>query len=152
MRGSGKIRSLNFVTLRRDEPMKKNILILLVLVAMAFYCSGCQQKEPQEFTQTQGGITATFTMKPASPGMMEPVRLSLSLTDASGQAIESAQVAYDLTMPGMSMPPNRPQASNEGNGLYVAETTFTMSGDWRAEATVTYNAETTTFTFDFLIK
>jgi hypothetical protein len=84
--------------------------------------------------------------------MMEPVRLSLSLTDASGQAIESAQVAYDLTMPGMSMPPSRPQASNEGNGLYVAETTFTMSGDWRAEATVTYNAETTTFTFDFLIK
>ena len=84
--------------------------------------------------------------------MMEPVTLSLSLTDLNGQAIESAQVAFDLTMPGMSMPPNQPQASDKGGGLYIAESTFTMSGDWRAQAAVILNGETTTFIFDFAIK
>jgi hypothetical protein len=132
--------------------MKKNLLISLVLVVLASYCCGCQQKEPREFTQTQNGITATYTMDPALPGMMEPVTLSLSLTDLNGQAIESAQVAFDLTMPGMSMPPNQPQASDKGGGLYIAESTFTMSGDWRAQAAVILNGETTTFIFDFAIK
>jgi hypothetical protein len=83
---------------------------------------------------------------------MDPVTLSLTLTDPNGQAIEGAQVAYDLTMPGMAMPPNQPQASDKGNGLYETGTTFSMSGDWRAEATVAYNGKTTTFTFDFSIK
>jgi hypothetical protein len=135
-----------------DEPMKKKLLMLLALVALMFYASGCQGQEPQEFTQSQNGITAAFTMEPASPGVMEPVTLSLSLTDASSQAIESAQVAYDLTMPGMRMPPNQPQATYQGGGLYIAETTFSMSGDWRAQAAVTLNSGTTTFTFDFSIK
>ena len=132
--------------------MKKNFLSSLVLVTLAFYLFGCSNNDTQEFTQTQNGITAAFSMAPASPVMMEPVMLSLELTDVNGQTIEGAQITYDLTMPGMTMPPNQPQASDEGNGLYNAEATFTMSGDWRAKAIVTYNGEMTTFTFDFSVK
>ncbi len=84
--------------------------------------------------------------------MMKPVTLSLTLTDSKGNAIEGADVAYDLTMPGMTMPPNHPQATDKGKGLYQVDTTFTMSGDWHAEAAVTYKGVTTPFTFDFSVQ
>ena len=132
--------------------MKKNFLSSLVWVALAFFLFGCVQTKTSEFTQTRNGITAIFSTSPDSPTMMEPVTLSLALTDTNGQAIEDAQVTYDLTMPGMTMPPTRPQASDEANGLYKAGATFTMAGDWRAEATVDYGGETITFTFVFSIK
>ncbi len=133
--------------------MKKNTTLgLFVLIFVIFSLLGCAQKDTPAFTQTQDGITATFSISPASPVAMEPVTLSLSLTDANGQAIEGAQVAYDLTMPGMSMPPNQPQATDQGQGLYLADATLTMSGDWRAAAAVTYNGQTTTFNFDFPAK
>jgi hypothetical protein len=132
--------------------MKKYLFSLFVLAILIFPLSGCGQATTNEFTQTRGGITAVLSMTPDVPAMMEPVLLSLKLTDAKGKSIEGAQVAYDLTMPGMTMPPNQPQASDKGNGLYEEQTTFTMSGDWRAEVTVTYNGETTLFTFDFSVK
>lgn len=131
--------------------MKKIFYSSLVLVALAFSLFGCGQAKTKELTQSQNGITAVFSMSPASPSMMEPVTLLFSLTDANGKVIEGAQVAYDLTMPGMAMPPNQPQATDEGSGHYNADAIFTMSGDWRAEATVTYNGETTIFAFDFSI-
>ncbi|MCB2178284.1 FixH family protein [bacterium] len=131
--------------------MNKILCNLLILVTSSFFLFGCGQTPTQDFTQTQNGITANFSMSPASPKMMEPVALSLILTDGNGQKIEGAQVLYDLTMPSMKMPPNQPQAQDVGNGLYDAQATFTMAGDWRAEATVTYDGEKTTFAFDFSI-
>lgn len=131
---------------------KEPFLSSLVWVALAFFLFGCVQTKTSEFTQTQNGITAVFSMSPDSPTMMEPVTLSLALTDTNGQVIEDAQVTYDLTMPGMTMPPNQPHASDEGNGLYKAGATFTMTGDWRAEATVDFSGETITYIFDFSIK
>jgi hypothetical protein len=132
--------------------LKKNFLSSLIWVALGFSLFSCVQTKTSEYTQTQNGITAVFSMSPETPTMMESVTLSLALTDISGQVIEGAQVTYDLTMPGMTMPPNQPQASEKGNGFYKANTTFTMAGDWRAEIAVDYGGETITFTFNFTIK
>jgi hypothetical protein len=137
---------------RRDETMKKIFLSLLALVILTFILTGCGQTAIPEFTQTQNSITAVFSMSPDLPAAMVPVTLSLKLTDASGKAIEGAQVAYDLTMPGMTMPPNQPQTTDKGRGVYQADAAFTMSGDWRVEAAVTYNSEIIPFTFDFSVK
>ena len=124
----------------------------MVFLLLLFACQYRQQHAVQEFTQTQNGITAVFSISPDSPTAMEPVTLSLKLTDASGKAIEGAQVAYDFTMPGMTMPPNQPQATDKRGGVYQADTAFSMSGDWRAEATIAYNGKTVPFTFDFSVK
>ena len=132
--------------------MKKIFLSPLALIILTFILAGCGQATIPEFTQTQNGITAVFSMSPDLPAAMEPVTLSLKLTDASRKAIEGAQVAYDLTMPGMTMPPNQPQATDKGGGVYQVNTAFSMSGDWRAKATITYNGETIPFTFDFSVK
>jgi len=84
--------------------------------------------------------------------MMEPVALSLSLTGPGGETIKGAQVFYDLTMPGMVMPPNQPQAREEGQGVYLAKATFTMAGEWRVEATVSYGKQMATFAFDLSVE
>lgn len=124
----------------------------MVLLLPVVACQYRQQHVAQEFTQAHNGITAVFSMLPDSPAAMEPVTLSLKLADVSGKAIEGAQVAYNLTMPGMTMLPNQPQATSKEGGFYQADTAFTMSGNWRVEATVTYNGETSLFDFDFPVK
>jgi hypothetical protein len=125
---------------------------LFVLAILAISIVGCKQESSQGFTQSRDGMVAVFEMSPASPVMMEPVTLSLSLTGPGGEAIEGAQVSYELTMPGMTMPPNKPQASDEGQGVYRAEATFTMAGEWRAQALIVYSGTTTIFTFDFSVE
>jgi hypothetical protein len=132
--------------------MKRITLRLIPLVIALLLLSGCTGETNQEFSQTQNEITAEFHMSPASPVAMEPVTFSLNLSDPSGQAIEGAQVSYDLTMPGMMMPPNQPTAAAEGGGLYTSNAIFTMSGAWKVEAIVTYEGGTTIFPFEFSVK
>jgi hypothetical protein len=132
--------------------MKQKAVARLAMVLLVFLLPGCGRDSAPDFKKIQNGMTAVLSMSPASPAMMEPVRLSLTLTDAKGQVLEGADVKYDLTMPGMAMAPNRPLATDEGQGLYLAQATFTMSGDWRAQAVITYSGETTTFTFDFPVE
>jgi len=129
--------------------MKKHFLFLFLLT---FTLAACQKYPAQKLTQTKNGMMAVFSMSPATPAMMDAVALTLNLRDANGQGIQGAQVTCDLTMPSMSMPPNQPQPTDAGNGMYTANTTFTMSGAWRAEVTVTYQGVTTPFTFDFSIR
>lgn len=123
-----------------------------MLIILVFSISGCGQEAMNEIIQTQNGIIAIFSMSPADPVVMEPGALQIGLTNSSGQEIEGALVSCDLTMPGMTMPPNQLQLSDVGQGLYTADTTFTMSGNWRAQVTAAYNGEATTFNFDFLVK
>jgi hypothetical protein len=132
--------------------MKKFAARVLVGALLALALGSCQGDSSQSYTQNKDGIVALFQLSPSSPVMMEPVSLSLSLTGSGGEPIEEAQVSYDLTMPGMTMPPNKPQARYEGRGVYMADATFTMAGEWRAQAVVIYGGETTTFTFDFSVQ
>jgi len=132
--------------------MQKCSGMALIIIFVAFLLIGCSQAAITEFTQTKNGIVAVFNMSPVSPTMMEPTILSLHLTDADSVPLEGAQVTYDLTMPGMSMPPNQPDALEINPGVYTADAAFTMSGDWRVAMTVFYNGETTTFIFDISIK
>ncbi|MCA9987451.1 MAG: FixH family protein [Anaerolineales bacterium] len=103
-------------------------------------------------TKTDGDVTAVLSLSPDTPTVMNPTVLTLMLQDAGGQPITGANVAFDLTMPGMAMPPNSAQASDDGHGAYNAEVTFTMAGDWQIQADVTYPDGSATFSFDLTIK
>jgi hypothetical protein len=130
----------------------KNTARLLLLIILVLFLTGCRQDTSREVSQTSGGLTATLSIDPYPPVSMKPITLLLALSDAEGHTLDGAQIVYNLTMPGMEMPPNQPQASDEGGGLYRAETTFTMSGDWQVQAMVTRNGEPITFTFDISVK
>ena len=131
--------------------MKKTSYFIVVCM-LTLFLAGCGKSTPKEFSQTNGGLTASLSIAPYPPVVMEPATLRLTLTDAAGQMIDGARIAYDLTMPGMAMPPNQPQASGQGDGRYHADAIFTMSGKWRVQATVTHNGKEAVFTFDFSVK
>jgi hypothetical protein len=54
----------------------------------------------------------------------------ISLADAQGKPIDNASVYIDLLMPAMPMGTNRPVASSQGKGRYLAQAAFTMTGEW----------------------
>ncbi len=130
----------------------KVIRYLTFALLMLAVLTGCGKSNVGTLTQSDGNIEGTLSFDPDPFDVMSPVTLSLQLVDANGKAIDNAQVSYDLTMPAMKMPPSQPQAASQGNGLYTTQTTFSMSGDWRADVTVVQGGETTTLTFDFKVK
>lgn len=130
----------------------KNKKILIFLFLLIITLTACSKSGLGALTQSSNNITGVLTFDPDPFEVMSPVTLSLQLTDATGQPINDAQVSYDLTMPAMKMPANQPQAIFQGEGLYTAQTTFSMSGEWQADVIVVQGSETTTLTFDFSIK
>jgi hypothetical protein len=64
--------------------------------------------------------------------------------------VHNASVRYDLTMPGMTMPPNQPQANEKDKGVYETKAIFTMAGNWRCRAEVEVPGSVSLeFAFDF---
>lgn len=149
--------------LTRYTGVKKGFIALLAAILLL---SGCTTApvSPTSASPTKAAATATLaapatTAAPASTGtVLKPsfgeldgellvnpfppvVRkgtlLQLTLRDADGQAIEGANVLFDLTMPSMSMPPNKTQAVDKGGGVYEAQVVFTMGGGWAVNAVVT---------------
>lgn len=131
--------------------MKKTAVWTLILIVLLLL-TACSKSAGGTLTQTQGDYTASLAFDPDPPAMMTAVGMSLTLEDASGQLVEGAEVSYDLTMPAMSMPPNQPTATEQGSGVYETEATFTMGGEWQADAMVDVNGDTVHFTFDFKVE
>ncbi|MCB9421451.1 MAG: FixH family protein [Ardenticatenaceae bacterium] len=132
----------------------KRAKLFVLLVSIAIFLTNCSKPQPTQMpiTQTDGDVTAVLTLLPDTPTVMNPTILSLTIKDADSQPITGASVAFDLTMPGMAMPPNNAQATDDGSGSYDAEVTFTMAGDWQIQADVTYPGGSAEFTFDLTIE
>ena len=128
----------------------KGILIVMFILTVSLL--SCKSSSVGALTQTSNKITGILTFEPDPLIAMKTATLKLQLSDQNGNPIEGAHVSYDLTMPAMKMPPNQPQAIAQASGLYIAETTFSMSGDWQAAVTILQGEETTTLTFDFKVQ
>lgn len=114
-------------------------LLLLVFVCAAFAgpwgCASGQNAagEPRTFaSQTVEDLTVTLRVSPYPPVPMQRAEFSISITDGQGRPLMGAEVSCDMTMPAMSMPPNRPRAVEQSPGLYTTPVVFTMAGDWEA--------------------
>ena len=132
------------------------LIIFLIFFVTCLTAAGCGHKSsdhPLVLEQTDQKYTAQLTISQNPVAVMKETTLTLVLHDAGGQPVDNAAVRYDLTMPGMTMPPNQPQTDEKGNGVYDAKAIFTMAGDWRcrAEAQVPGGAALE-FTFDFKAK
>jgi len=112
--------------------------LALALLSCAPPSQSGSQGTPSPYVQVQkaGEHTATLTIAPYPPALMEEVPLILTVQDAQGRPVLGATVQLDLTMPGMEMPPNHPEAVEEGNGRYRAPAVFTMAGAWQVRAEV----------------
>lgn len=126
----------------------KGAPLVLLLLAISMTLSTCgETTSPTTFTQTAGSLSATLNVVPYPPVPMEETTLELTLRDADGQPVTGADVRFDLTMPAMEMPPNRPEATEEEDGIYQAQALFTMAGEWQILAEVSSPGQSERFTF-----
>jgi len=97
--------------------------------------------------QQSGDMIILLTLNPYPPtsGMSE---FTVTLTDTTGQAINDATIALDLSMPAMRMPPNQPDLSSGSDGKYNGTAPFTMRGWWRIEVLITRGGQTQSVFFD----
>jgi hypothetical protein len=129
--------------------MKRNAWPVALAIVMALVASsGCrQQVQPGASPQPSGDLSAVLEVIPNPPLPMEKSVLQLTLRDAEQRPVVGAAVQFDLTMPGMTMPPNHPQATAAGDGIYRSDVLFTMAGHWQIMADVTLPGQNQQFTF-----
>ncbi len=128
-------------------PIVSGLLITMLILCS---CDGTTSSAP--LVQAEDGLSATLEIMPDPPAAMQDATLLLTLRDADGNLVPGASVMFDLTMPAMAMPENQPKATEEKDGIYRADTVFTMSGEWQIDAKVTTEGTQKVFTFQINIK
>lgn len=108
--------------------MKRYLTLLL-----AFLLAACGQSAPAGLpapvTKTVDGISVTLAAS-QNPSVNAAQEWVVTLKDAAGQPITGADVFLDLLMPAMPMGQNKPLATPRGDGTYVAQGVYSMSGAW----------------------
>jgi hypothetical protein len=115
------------------------VLLLSIVVALATSCGSGEGagNDRGHFVQTGSEVTVDLEVDPFPPQPMRKASFAITIADREGVPVGGAAVLCDMTMPSMMMPVNRPQVSEQGSGIYVAEVLFTMAGDWQAALEIT---------------
>ena len=124
-------------------------LVAVALLAGAACGSNSAQGEAAVLERSAGGMTARLIMSPEPAAAMKPLRLSVALGDASGRPAAGRDVAFDLSMPSMTMAPNRPQVSEVGDGTYEATAMLSMAGQWQLTVEVDTPGQPLKISFTF---
>jgi hypothetical protein len=123
----------------------------LLVITLGF--ASCSSKTSlMQATQTAGDFSVSLKVDPYPPVTMQNALVELKLFDHEGQPVSGASVSFDLTMPGMQMPMNRPEVVESSSGVYQAKTIFTMAGKWQIQVLVTSTGKSETFIFDLSTK
>lgn len=130
--------------------MKKQLCSFLLAVAVALM-GGSALSASGATSQSKGGLTAVLDISPQPLYAMKPVSLLLTLSDESGRPVTGAEITYDLTMPEMPMPLNRPAATEKAKGQYLSRAIFTMAGKWHINITANINGRKSVFIFKTVV-
>ena len=124
------------------------VLAGLALVATAA-CGGAAAGDAAVLERSASGMTGRLTVSPQPAAAMKPLRFSVALTDAAGRPAAGRSVAFDLSMPAMTMAPNRPPVSEVSIGVYEATSMLFMPGEWRLMVEIDAPDHSTELPFTF---
>ena len=140
---------------KRFPPVSATARAAAALVAVAFLAAGAcggnsVQGDAAVLERSAGGMTARLIMSPEPAAAMKPLRLSVTLTDASGRPAVGRDVAFDLSMPSMTMAPNHPQVSEVGDGTYEAAAMLSVAGKWQLTVEIATSGQPRKISFTFV--
>ncbi len=122
---------------RRPYALPAPLALAIALLALFLTACGPAAAPPApRLQQVVDGLTIGLEAT-QSPKLNASEQLVVILTDAQGQPVDGADVYIDLTMPAMPMGTNRPIAEAQGQGRYLAQTAYTMSGEWEVTVVAT---------------
>jgi hypothetical protein len=91
--------------------------------------AGCQRASQQQGGDEAPDVAMALTFAP-DPAAVGPAQLTVTLADRAGQAIDGATMRLKGDMSHAGMQPVLADASGAGRGVYAADFTWTMAGDW----------------------
>ncbi|MEI2691013.1 MAG: FixH family protein [Anaerolineae bacterium] len=109
-------------------------LLLTTWLILLIAAAGCQRASQQTAIDQAPELVATLAISP-EPAIVGPASLELRLTDASGAALPGARVALKGDMSHAGMQPLLADAAETTGGIYQAQWTWSMAGDWLVTAT-----------------
>jgi hypothetical protein len=119
--------------------MKNSLIIVRVqIITLMLLCctvvGATAAETPIEMVMADGGkAVIIFASRPLQS--MTETPFTIELKNKAGKMIEDAELALDLTMPFMPMPPNNPKAVWKDNA-YRGTAIFTMAGAWQVNVEV----------------
>src|SRR5947209_17757781 len=126
--------------------MRRSLLVIAVgitfLILITWLGSIITTIVPQRVTaQVQtaqaGPYHITMRTNPNPPRITQPATLSIQvLSTTSQQLVTNAQVTLESDMETMDMGIDRADAHSQGDGTYLANVQFSMSGPWQVRVTV----------------
>jgi len=97
-----------------------------------------QKATAQVQTADAGPYTITLQVNPNPPLITQPATLSIQVVlRSSQQPVSTAHVALESDMESMDMGIAHIDAKSQGNGMYLADVQFEMSGLWQVQVVVT---------------
>ena len=132
--------------------MKNSLIIVRVqIITLILLCctviGATAAVTPIETEMADGGKAVIIFASGPLQAMIE-IPFTIELKSKAGEMIEDAELALDLTMPFMPMPPNNPKAVWKDNA-YRGTAIFTMAGAWQVNVEVNRTeAETEKIIFD----
>lgn len=126
--------------------MRRNLLVVVLgisfLILMTWLGTIITTLVPHRVTaqlQTAqaGPYQVTLQVNPNPPRITQPATLSLQvLNSTSRQPVMNAQVMLENNMESMDMGTDKANASPHGDGSYIANVQFSMSGLWQIRVNI----------------
>ena len=104
-------------------------------VAMLLLLAGCGRAQ-QASPATQDSYVVTLAADPAPPVVGDGA-VSVSLHNATGTAVNDAQLAIEANMSHAGMTPVMANGAAGKDGVYRVPLTWTMAGDWYVDVKFT---------------
>ena len=119
--------------------MKISLIIVRVqIITLLLLCCtvvGATASETPIETKIADGGKAVIIFASSPLQAMTEIPFTIELMNNAGAIIKDAELALDLTMPFMPMPPNNPKAVWQDNA-YRGKAIFTMAGAWQVNVVV----------------
>ncbi len=101
-------------------------------------------------TTQAGPYHVTLQVNSNPPPTTQPVTLSIQvLLNASQQPVTNAHVTLVSNMETMDMGIDQVEAQSQGNGIYLANVQFSMSGPWKIQVLISLPGGTKSFSAIF---
>jgi hypothetical protein len=125
--------------------MKRGLLIVLLGIAFLVIVTGLgtfitnympTMNTPQSQTAQAGPYTVTLRVNPNPPSTSQPAICTIQILQNS-TPIDGAQVTLEGAQTDMGLDTSVVQAGAHGAGTYIAQVSFSTSGSWQMQVTIT---------------
>jgi hypothetical protein len=130
--------------------MKRGLIIVALGVAFLVLVTGLgtfitnympTMKMPQTQTTQAGPYTITLHVNPNPPSSSQPTTCTIQIHQGS-IPVNSARVTLEGSQADMGLDTSVITAHSQGNGTYIARVSFSMSGSWQMQVTLTLQDNT----------